>query len=195
MAKPQRIRDFRIHLQAGVPRSLNVDGSFYNVLSADGTVELQFDESTKVTRSTGMSGTGANYERVTVTSAIDQTVVLCLGHGAVSDNKITLSDESVKAVGSTVPNSSGLIDDVTVPANTTFKIMDANPSRREVSIFSLASNLPDCRIGFNNTTSANRGGVIVPEGVATLATTSEIWVFNPHLTESATFAILESEVL
>lgn len=195
MKKAQRIRDYKLYLQAGVPRALSVEGSFYNVLSAVGTIGLQFDESTVVTRSAGMSGLGADYERVTVTSAIDQTVIICLGYGELSDNKITLSNETVAAIAPTITNASGLHDDVSVPPLTTFKLLDANLSRKEVTIFSLASNLADCRVGFNNTTNANRGGVIVPEGVATLATTSEIWVYNPHATQSAIFAILESEVL
>jgi len=187
------IRDYNLFLGAGKTISLSVEGDRFNILKSIADISIQFDDGKASNRREGMSGHTEKYSRVTLTSEVDQAVVVCLGSGVLVDNRMSLSD-SVLSVLTPTAATADTFDDVIILAGTAALVFPANPKRKSASIFSGVDNAGAVRVGFSPAVSATHGGILSNGGNAEIAVKSEIWIFNPH-SDSVSISKMESEVI
>lgn len=186
------MRDYKFTLVANVPRSLNVAGNYFGVVEALGKIQIQFDDGVFIQRQEGMGGS-ADYQRVTVKSPTNQTVIISLGSGVMHDGRGTVSGFTVNATIES-PNSSPSTPDVSIPAGTTVQVLAPNANRKKAIIFAGESNIENLRIGGHSSVGASNGGILAPGGNGEIESETGVWVYNPGAA-AETVTIIELETI
>lgn len=172
-----RMSDYTRNLAAGVPQSINVIGDYWQLIKTPGgEVKVELDESVTMMRAAPCGGPG-NYRRVTITSPVDQTVVMCLGitNGAVPyDNRTVIT--GTLTVDQTPPvGIFGLPDqDIVSGGSYTFP---ANANRDTLGI-TLSDTAPDF-VRVTDASSPN-GQALFPGGDRNVRTSGAVTVRNPN---------------
>lgn len=179
-------RDFPLNLLAGVPQRVPVSGDYYQVVTSAGAITLEFDQGVKVSRYQGMGGP-ANYTGVTITSAIDQAVVVSLGRTA----GLAPYDGRANVVGAVfnvverVANTITPAPDVTVADAGLELLLAADATRLGVWVTiplkDTGGNIIDSqdtvRIG-DSTTAAGKGSIMYPGDTRFFPGTHAIYAYN-----------------
>lgn len=179
-------RDFPLNLLAGIPQRLPVSGDYYQVITSDGAITLEFDQGVKVSRFQGMGGP-ASYTAVTITSAIDQAVVVSLGR----TDGLAPYDGRANVVGAVfnvverVPNTITPLDDVQVDDATLEQLAALGADRMglwvTIPIKDRAGAVIDSqdtvRIG-DSTTAAGKGSIMYPGDTRYFPGTNALYAFN-----------------
>ena len=186
------MRDYKFTLAANVPRSLNVAGTYFGVIGAQGTVKIQFDDGVFIGREQGMGGS-ADYGRVTIQSPIDQTVVLSLGSGNIYDSRATVGTVDAEVTFSAA-NSSPITPDVSIPALSTIQVSLPNAARKSIDIISNENNVASLRVGCQSGVDVDNGGVLTVGGACSFETKTGVWVYNTA-DVAQSVSIVELEIL
>jgi hypothetical protein len=171
------MRDYKFTLVANVPRSLNVAGNYFGVITATGRIDIQFDDGVFIKRREGMGGS-ADYQRVTIKSDTDQIVTIALGSGTMYDGRATISGATFNVTVSNA-NSSPNTPDVTIPSKTTVQVVGANTNRKKVMVFAGVDNIENLRVGCNSSVGVDNGAILAPGGNGDIETRTGVWVYNP----------------
>ncbi len=178
-------RDYSVPLSAGVPYEIGVAGTYWQLISASAgaLVSMQFDESQGIGRLPG-SGGPAQYSRVRLTSAVDQTVVVSLGFtgGLTPYDRGSLSFAGTLNVLSNNPVATPTLDDLVIASGATVLIDAALVGRLSLIVQLVAYGGPDLStfIGFrvgDSSVSATRGALVM-EGVGWPGTAG-VYLHNP----------------
>lgn len=193
------MRDFNLRLTAGVEKRLQVPGNFFGVVKAIGLIKISFNESPYITRYQSMGGNFSNYSNVKVLSPITQDVVISLGYGTMYDSRASspIGDEKVNIApvkifendGGNFVESIPYTPDVTISGGTSL-ILNANPSRKYVHLFSLDTNTTNIRIAPSLRVSENFGAILAPDGNGTIESNLALYAYNPTNDEQE-IAIME----
>lgn len=172
-----KYRDYTIALDAGVPQSIAVFGDYWQLIKTPaGEITMELDDTSTIIRQAPSGGPG-NYHRVTLTSALSQTVVVALGY----TNGLTPYDNGI-VIGGTfeVANripalARGLADIAIAAAGTGTFIQNLT---RDSIIVSLDDAAPDyVRVCSG---AATEGVRLYPGGQITLQTKAAVTVRNPN---------------
>lgn len=170
------MRDYKFTLAAGQERSLNVQGNWFHVLDALGTVGIRFDEGVLIERSQGQGGS-RSYTRVLVSSPIAQTVVLSLGVGQETDSRA-----SVNAVINTTISPSNIITPkalISIAGGASVMLVAANANRKELRIGVKSSEANGVYIGNASVGAVSPGGYIEAGVTDYIQTESAVYAYNP----------------
>ena len=173
-----KIRDYSLTFVGGDTQSLQVAGNFFRVLEAANAIQVEFDDSPKVTREEGQAQIG-DYTSIRITSAAPQSIRVSAGFGNVTDNR-----QTVNVAVTTNLDPAAVVNDiteVTVAAGATALVLAANVDRKRCMFQSSMNNDPTiiARLG-GATVSATKGlefvaGVSTPHFMSTAA----YYVHNP----------------
>lgn len=174
-------RDYQIPLQANVPVQLQVKGDYYQVITANGSITLQFDQSVTISRQQSMGGPVAYKDSVIVTSPIDQTVVVSLGYTDGSAPYDGRGNFSAQTVNVTVQHANTLTpaSDVVLAAGAATLIQSADATTIDTIIKNPATSVGAIRLG-DSTVGATKGDVLDPGERALLTTTAAVYGYNPN---------------
>ncbi len=183
-------RDYNLSLLAGQPREINVGGNYWQIISQSVSADLllEFDEVDRITRRAG-SGGPSQYQRVRITSAVDQSVVISLGYtgGGNPYDRSPVTIGGTINVADAVPSSNATIADAVVTAGAQAIVVAANANRR-TALIKLVTDVPlGVRIG-DSATAAARGYQMDTGDTASIDGTAAIYVFNPNAV-SVTLAV------
>lgn len=184
-------RDYVYPLQAGVPETITVRGDYWQLVEAPGgPVSIDFEQGVKIKRKAG-SGGPARYERVTLVSAVSQTVRISLGNtdGRLPYDRTTLDGQAISVAVIPSANATSTPTDVEIPPGGQVPLVTANPDRLELRVEIPPDAYGLIRIG-DATCSASIGGRFYPGSVEFLAGQQAFWAFNPQ-PEPVTVSILE----
>lgn len=176
-------RDYTVPLVAGVPYLLNVNGNYWQVLSASGNaaVMLEFDESQAITRNAGTGGPAA-YSTVRLTSAVNQTVVVSLGFtGGLPpyDRSTAGFSGATFNLAYAVPAASTDLPDVSVPSLGTAVLTVNNANRRALIIHNPTTSAGPVRIG-GASVGAARGHLLEVGADLAIEGTQGLTAYNPN---------------
>lgn len=183
------MRDYKFTLAAGQERSLNVEGDWFHVLEADGTIKIRFDDGVQINRGQGQGGS-RSYKRVNVQSSTAQTVTLSLGYGVETDARATVD----ATINTTIAPSNTINPkaEVTIGAGATVLLINANVNRKELRIGVKSSEANGVYIGDNTVGAAAPGGYVEEGAIEYIATESAVYGYNAGAT-SIVVNVLELE--
>lgn len=170
------LKDYPFVLGAGAEVDLNVQGDYFQVISASGDIGLRFDEAAMITRAQGMGGS-AEYSRVSVYSPIAQTVVVSLGYGIATDSRASLSatvNTTVEPATQNIP-----LAEVSVGAGSTVLLAAANADQKELRVGVKSTEANGVYIGDVTVGAAIQGGYIEEGCVDYVATEAALYGYNP----------------
>lgn len=169
------MRDYKFTLAAGQERSLNVQGNWFHVLDAVGTVGIRFDEGVLIERSQGQGGS-RSYSRVLVSSPIAQTVILSLGVGQETDARASFTG----TVNTTIEPSNTILPkaEVTIAAGATVILAAANANRKELRLGVKSSEANGVYIGNVSVGALTPGGYIEEGSVEYVGTEAAVYGYN-----------------
>ena len=169
------MRDYKFTLAAGQERSLNVEGDWFHVLAATGTIQIRFDEGVQIDRSEGQGGS-RSYKRVNVQSSTAQTVVLSLGYGQETDARSTVN----ATINTTIEPSNTILPkaEVTIAAGATVILAAANANRKELRLGVKSSEANGVYIGNASVGAATPGGYIEEGSVEYVGTEAAVYGYN-----------------
>jgi len=186
-------QDYAISLSAGAKYGpLQIEGDYYQVMSATGPITFTFDNVSTVTRNQGQGGP-AQYKSVYLLSASDQNVVVTLGalgfvappydsRAVVTGGGITLAPSVATSLASPV--------DVACPAAARTQLLAANPNRRNAIIRMPSSALAVARIG-NSTVDATHGYPLDAGEPVILTNTAAIYAYNTDPANQVNISVTE----
>ena len=123
-------RDYTRSLLAGVPQRIAVAGDYFQIIKSVSDVMLTFDDQVSITRRQGTGGP-TQYNSVTLTSAVDQSVTVSLGYiDGLSpyDNNPNFAQATINAsinVGANLGNGAR----VTIAAGASAEVFPASATR------------------------------------------------------------------
>lgn len=174
-------RDYNFILRAGVAQQLKVAGDYYQVITANGAIVLQFDQGVTISRQQSMGGPANYVDSVTVTSPIDQTVVLSLGttNGMVPyDSRGDFSADTIN-VSQRIANTITPLPDVSVPAGAAASLVGADATAVDVIIALPSTESGPVRIG-DSTVDGTHGFLLEPGSTLVVSGTPAIYAYNPN---------------
>ncbi len=188
----QGMKDFTVTIEAGSEQQIDIHGNYFHVLESTTEVGIQFDEGQRIKRKAGQGGSASSeYEQVTISSSVLQTVRISLGYGTVQDNTANVTGNVT--ANWTASNSTQSGSDVTILAGSSVQVVAANTKRQTVIIMNSPENENTVRLG-DNTVNANSGLPLSIGGSASLDCQTAFSVFNGGDTD-ALIHVLELEVL
>ncbi|MFC3151798.1 hypothetical protein ACFOEK_12230 [Litoribrevibacter euphylliae] len=189
------MKDFVLTLTAGVEQLVDWRGNAFHIFEADTDVTLNFNESgERIKRKAGQGGNATReYDRVIITSAVDQQIRISLGYGGVNDNTAQVTGNVTASWAAS--NNSKVTGDVVIPPETAAQVIGANVNRQSLAIMSNEDNLSSVRLGTDNTVNGSSGLPIQIGATASMNAKNAFWVYNPHTTESVTIHVLETEII
>lgn len=193
MTNFQGMKDFKMSLVANVPQSRTVAGagSSYHIIKSTSPLTISFDDGDTMERSQGMGGvTPSVYSKCTVVSEVNQDITIALGNGGVFDSRANISGITLN----TTISPANIIDSlpsVTVGAGQTVKVATANSTRKEFRIGVSSDNIDGIYYGNSSTSATTQGAWIDLGGTEFITSESDIYVYNPHDTETITVNLLD----
>jgi hypothetical protein len=167
----------RCTLAAGGERSWDINGDWYHVLSAPvNDLIIRFDDGEPIPAPQGV-GARRYYEKVTVSSATGQDIVVLAGFGSVTDGRSTANVNVAATVepGNTFDNGG----DVSVPNASATQLVAADVTR----LYALVS-LPSDAAGSVRVGSAAVGlasGTLLEPGMSVpIATTAALYAYHEN---------------
>lgn len=175
------MRDYPLSLKAGRWVRQDVDGDYFLIVEATGTVFLRFDDGDLIQRRVAQGMPVRFYKKVAIMSAADQDVIIALGYtggGLVPlDGRATLAGDVNVTVN--VPSQRVSPLDVLVPAGAKLQVLAIDADRLMARI-QLSELAPDyVRVG-DSAVDATRGTKIWPEDIALEEGPAAVYVFNPN---------------
>lgn len=169
------LRDYKLALDAGIPQTLNVQGDYYHVLVATSDVTIKFDEGAALTRSVGQGGE-QDYSRVTIVSTVNQSVVVSLGYGSLSDSRSNVS----ATINTTIAPSNKLNPkaEIVIGAGATVLLAAANANRKELRIGVKSTEANGVYIGDISAGAATPGGYIEEGSVEYVNCEAAVYGYN-----------------
>lgn len=169
------MRDYKFTLLAGQERDLNVEGDWFHVLDANGTIGIRFDQGVRIERQEGQGGSRL-YEKVSVYSSTAQTVTLSLGYGQETDARASIN----ATINTTIEPSDTLnpLAEVSIGAGATVLLSAANANRKELRIGVKSSEANGVYIGDIGTGAVTPGGYIEEGSVEYVGTEAAVYGYN-----------------
>lgn len=187
----QQYRDYPFSLAAGIPRTVNVQGDYWQVIKASSEITLQFDEGDRINRTQGTGGP-ATYQRVTITSAVDQpAVVVSLGltNGKTPYDARATFDGTLN-VSTDLPTVQQPITDVTIAAGASQLLAAVDATRTALIVRMPDDASGDVRLG-DSSVAANKGIRIGAGDAAELTGGAAIYGYNTSA-DDVTVSLLAS---
>lgn len=153
-------------LAAGVPLDLAIKANFFQLFQAPTAVDVEFfSHNTRVGQAhdapegfrRGPLAAGKEFDRVRITSAVNQTLQVCLAYGEASLQRIVGNITATLTKAATLADAA---DVVVVQGAAAAQIIAASAARRTVMIKSLSTNTQSVRLGA--APGAARGYELVP---------------------------------
>lgn len=170
------MRDYKFTLAAGQERSLNVQGNWFHVLQATGTVKIRFDDGVQIDRGEGQGGS-RSYQKVSVYSSIAQTVVLSLGVGMETDSRATVNatiNTTIEPTDTLTPRA-----EVSIGAGATVLLAAANANRKELRLGIKSTEANGVYIGNVGVGAVTPGGYIEEGSIEYVGTEAAVYGYNP----------------
>lgn len=184
---PQRQRGMtplRATLAAGVPRSWDIKGDWFQVYSAPvADLVVRFDDGEPIQVEQGI-GFRRYYERVTLESATGQAVIVYAGFGSATDGRASVTGLTLNtqiSPGNTLSDGG----DVSCTASAATQLLAADATRLYALISNASANTIIVRVG-TSAVAAGTGTPLEPGMVLPLATTAAIYAYNPHASTAVT---------
>jgi len=193
------MQDFTRYIEAGTETEIDINGDYFHVFESDTDITLQFDEGQRIKRKAGQGGSVFEYEKVTISSEVTQTVRISVGFGTVTDtaNGASSGGGGVSGdVNATIKTANAIkqYGDQTVNAGVSIKVLSANNNRKEAVIVSNANNPDFVRLG-TSLVDGSTGIPIDAGGSFTINATSEVWIHNTSPNTAATVHVFETELI
>ena len=182
-------RDYPKRLKAGVPTKIGAPGNWWQLIKTDLPIEIRFDENRPVIREQGMGG-AQNYTEVTLLSLVDQDIVISLGFGEESDQRVAVTGTIDAEFPS--PNLIVPLPSVTLAPGQRLILANSSSQRKELRI-SLSSENDDGIFIGDLTVDENLGGFIEPGVTEYLTNTASVYGYNASST-SVTVNLLSVEL-
>lgn len=189
----KNFRTYTVALVANQESGFGVDGNMYAVIESTNEFTLTLDDSNRLAKQVaGMGGVfESEYNKVTLLSAVNQTVTLILGYGTFLDARATLTATINSVVGAANTLDTG--GDVSLAPGTTAgltsTIRAADASALTVIVKAAVTNTETVRVGGTGT-GAGQGYPLDPGESVSLSTTAEIAGYNPSNTTAQTVSVL-----
>ncbi len=187
-------RDYNFPLVANIVVPMSVSGSTLYLKEATSDVIITiYPSGRSVTLKKGQGEDVGAYENVRITSALNQSITLALGHGTFQDNRF-ISASSVTAQVD-VANSAAAPGDIAIVALAVAVVVSAARSTKKETVITnpiaSASRVRLGPVGVDDTKGRNLG----PGETAILSGSMAWYAYNPHATTAVTLEILEMDKL
>ena len=129
----EQLRDYVIFLKEGQPQYINQSGNHFHIQKSSTEIKLKFDNNNEMTRKQGQGNTlPSGYERVELSSNVEQQVIITLGTGTTTDAG---AGANIGAVNATieVPNQY-FIQALTLSGGTNQQLLSASSTNRQMIV-------------------------------------------------------------
>jgi len=174
------MRSYSLTLAVNAPQSIDAQGNFFRIVSASAsaTVSVQMDTGpyTPMEAGNAIKLERGEFGRLTLKSAVAQTVVIVAGFGTMYDDQqaVTVNANATVAPGNTLDNGG----DVSLAATATTSVRAADANQLAVIIKADIANTATIRVG-TTAVGAAQGYPLEPGESVTIATTAAIAAYNP----------------
>lgn len=189
----QQLRDYTVYLDGIAPQQIPQRGTHFHIQKATADVVLNFDNNNKMIR---QQGQGADipdgFERVELSSATPQTVVITLGTGKSRDARASATIANVSTTIESA-NKNTQLPIVNCAAGVATLLAAANTNRKSLRLMVDSEQVGGVFLGGVGI-AAGQGGFIEQGMVEYMDTEGALYAFNSNAAD-VTVSVLELERL
>lgn len=171
------MRPYIYNLTANDPVKVSVKGNFYRITEGTAPVKVREDHSAVnaiLKRGQGIKSDKAEFNMITLTSEVDQTVEIFIGFGQMFDDRVSGAIDAAGLVsvvnlgGSSYSENFGLY----AAAGVALKILPENIDRVSATVYA------DIDFTYSGTEASAQNGIPYSAGgLLTIENTAELWIY------------------